>query len=189
MERRSLPASHAGPRSRLARRRRIPLLLPALLVALLLALAWRGRGRPHVPTWGLMFHPFGTPVDYQTCGFHTGQDWFSWPGAPIFAIAAGTVVHVGPLWLDGPGQGRGPQAIVIDHGGYLSTYSHNREALVQPGQQVRRGQRIAELGSEGFSRGPHLHLERVMPPFTGDWRQPFVGCRSYVDPGREWGWF
>lgn len=172
--------------------RRRPRALALLLLigaAALAALAYRGRGRPHIPTYGLMFHGFGEPVDYQTCGFHTGQDWLAWPGAPIFAIEAGTVVHVGPLWLDGPGKGRGAHAIVIDHGGYLSTYGHNRKALVTIGQVVRRGQRIAELGSEGYSRGPHLHLERVMPPFTGDWRQPFVGCRSYVDPGEEWGWF
>jgi murein DD-endopeptidase MepM/ murein hydrolase activator NlpD len=136
-----------------------------------------------------MFAAFGVPVDYQTCGFHTGQDWFAPPGARVFAIEDGMVVHVGPLWLDGPGQGRGPNAIVVDHGAWVSTYSHNRRSRVRPGQPVRRGDAIAELGSEGFSRGPHLHLELVAGDFSGDWRRPFEGCQVYMDPGDVWGCF
>ncbi|MBK7782119.1 MAG: M23 family metallopeptidase [Ardenticatenia bacterium] len=167
------------------------LLLTALIAAFFILLQQLdlSRDRPHIPVYGVMGFAFGEPVDYQTCGFHTGQDWFAAPGASIFAVADGTVVYVGPLWLDGPGEGRGPHAIVIDHGGFLTTYSHNRAALVAVGDQVTRGQHIAELGSEGFSRGPHLHLEKVLPPFTGDWRQPFESCRAYVNPGDVWGWF
>jgi murein DD-endopeptidase MepM/ murein hydrolase activator NlpD len=171
------------------RRSRLPLIVAALAALIVLSQLAGARDRPHLPVYGVMGFGFGEPVDYQTCGFHTGQDWFAAPGADIFAIADGTVVYVGPLWLDGPGEGRGPHAIVIDHGGFLTTYSHNSEALVTAGERVARGQHIAELGSEGFSNGPHLHLEKVMPPFTGDWRAPFGGCRAYVNPGDLWGWF
>jgi murein DD-endopeptidase MepM/ murein hydrolase activator NlpD len=165
----------------------------AVAVAITLALCgawlWRTRGAPHVPTWGLMGAGFGQRVSYQNCGFHTGQDWFAPPGTPVFAVADGTVAYVGPLWLDGPGQGRGPYAIVLDHGGVYTTYSHNQRALVRAGETVRAGQRIAELGDEGYSGLPHLHLEKVVVPWTGDWQQPFPGCTGYVDPGGDWRWW
>lgn len=168
-------------------RRSFPLLvvIGALLVVAGVVLL-RSRGWPHIPTYGLMLQPFGTPIRYQECGFHTGQDWFAPAGTPVFAIADGIVEYVGPLWLDGDGVGRGPYAIVINHGDFYSTYSHNQVALVEPGQSVRRGERIAELGAEGYARGPHLHLEIVTAPWSGDWRHPFDGCDAYRDPGLLW---
>ena len=78
---------------------------------------------------------------------------------------------------------------VLDHGGVYTTYSHNQRALVEAGEVVRAGQRIAELGDEGYSGLPHLHLEKVVVPWTGDWRQPFTGCTGYVDPGADWRWW
>jgi murein DD-endopeptidase MepM/ murein hydrolase activator NlpD len=164
------------------------LLLVAVLAVLLGAWLWQTRHEPHVPTYGLMLHPFGQEVSYQSCGFHTGQDWFGLPGTPIFAVADGLVVYVGPLWTEGPNVGRGPHAIILDHGRYYTTYSHNQAALVRPGQSVTEGQPIAELGDEGFSGLPHLHLEKVIAPWTGNWRQPFEGCAGYVDPGQAWRW-
>jgi murein DD-endopeptidase MepM/ murein hydrolase activator NlpD len=160
------------------------LLVVGLLV--LPPLAERLRGRPHMPTYGLMLHPYGAAVRYQTCGFHTGQDWFGPVGMPVFAVEPGEVVYVGPLWARGEGVGRGDHAIVLDHGDYYTTYSHNRAALVEVGDRVERGQRIAELGDEGYSGAPHLHLEMVLAPFTGDWQRPFDGCAGYVDPGGRW---
>jgi murein DD-endopeptidase MepM/ murein hydrolase activator NlpD len=133
-----------------------------------------------------MLFGFGHSVDYQGCGFHTGQDWFAPSGTPVYAIEDGTVVHVGPMWATGPGVGRGNHAVIVDHGAYRTTYSHNRSADVLVGDRVRRGDVIGEIGSEGFSRGPHLHLEKVTGAFTGDWREPFIGCDVYIDPGRFW---
>lgn len=167
--------------------RALPLLL---VVALLGALnLYRDMQQwPHIPTRGVLFHPFGTPVDYQSCGFHTGEDWGGYQGAPIYAIEAGEVVYVGPLWLAGPGMGRGDHSIVLyhPHGDYYTTYSHNSVALVQPGERVARGQQIAEMGSEGYAGGPHLHLEKVTTPFTGNWQEPFVGCDGYVRPSARY---
>lgn len=165
---------------------RLVLLLIALLLAVELSLS---RDRLHVPVRGLMGHAFGVPVSYQTCGFHTGQDWFAPSGSTLYAIADGTVVHVGPMWMQGEGVGRGDRAIIIDHGGWYTSYGHNRSVRVAVGDAVQRGQAIGEVGSEGFAGGPHLHFEMVIAPFTGDWQEPFEGCDAYVDPGDVWGWF
>ena len=132
---------------------------------------------------------FGREVDYQSCGFHTGQDWFAPSGTPVYAIQAGTVVYRGPLWVSGPGVGRGDHALIIQHEGYVTTYSHNKIAMVEVGDEVERGQVIARIGREGYAGGPHLHLEKVRGSFSGDWEKPFHGCGVYLDPGDEWGHF
>ncbi len=145
-------------------------------------------GLPHIPTRGIMLYGYGIPVDYQSCGFHTGQDWFAPVGTPVYAVEDGTVVWVGPLWLSGVGVGRGENSIILFHeaGGYYTIYGHNERALVAVGDDVERGQQIAEIGDEGYAPSPHLHLEKVVTPFTGDWTNPFIGCDSYVNPGDEW---
>lgn len=84
---------------------------------------------------------------------HEGVDFPGDTGTPVFAAAAGMVI-VSEVH---PGYGN---LIEIDHGKGLTTrYAHCSRLLVQPGVFVRRGQKIAELGSTGRSTGPHLHFE------------------------------
>ncbi|MBX9848716.1 MAG: M23 family metallopeptidase [Rhodocyclaceae bacterium] len=84
---------------------------------------------------------------------HEGVDFSAAPGTPIFAAAAGIVINVE----------RHPQygnLIEIDHGNDISTrYAHASDIYVQNGALVKRGQKIAAVGSTGRSTGPHLHFE------------------------------
>jgi murein DD-endopeptidase MepM/ murein hydrolase activator NlpD len=84
---------------------------------------------------------------------HTGLDFPAEPGTPMAASAAGVVLDT--AWH--PEYGR---LVEIDHGnGLLTRYAHCLKVHVKPGEMVRRGQVIAEVGSSGRSTGPHLHFE------------------------------
>jgi len=82
-----------------------------------------------------------------------GIDFIADTGTQIVAAAAGIVVTAE----------RHPQygnLIEIDHGNDLITrYAHASKLLVKQGALVKRGQKIAEVGSTGRSTGPHLHFE------------------------------
>ena len=50
--------------------------------------------------------------------------------------------------------------VEIDHGyGYVTRYGHASKLLVRLGQQVTRGEVVAQVGSTGISTSPHLHYE------------------------------
>lgn len=74
-------------------------------------------------------------------------------GQPVLAASDGSVVYAGS-GLRGYGE-----LIIIKHSDtYVSAYGHNRRLLVQEGQQVKAGQKIAEMGSTGTDR-VKLHFE------------------------------
>jgi murein DD-endopeptidase MepM/ murein hydrolase activator NlpD len=98
--------------------------------------------------FGVRFHPV-----FKVNRMHTGVDLAAPTGSPIVAANDGVVLRA--EWNGGYGN-----CVVIDHGGGIATlYAHASRILVKKGQQVKKGQTIALIGSTGTSTGPHLHFE------------------------------
>ena len=84
---------------------------------------------------------------------HEGIDVAARRGTLIHAAEDGRVIHSGRLGDYG-------KVVIVRHGGnYRSVYAHADRTHVKRGQKVRKGQKIAEVGSTGRSTGPHLHFE------------------------------
>lgn len=104
---------------------------------------------------GDMGSAFGWRIDpfTGTSALHTGLDFQSALGTPILAAAGGVVVTQEFHAAYG-------NMIEIDHGNDLVTrYAHASKTHVKRGDLIKRGQKIAEVGSTGRSTGPHLHFE------------------------------
>ena len=87
--------------------------------------------------------------------FHKGLDIAGAHGSPVYATADG-IVNIASYYY---GFGR---YVLIDHGyGLKTAYGHNSMLLVQAGQQVKKGQVIAYMGSSGVSTGTHVHYEVI----------------------------
>jgi Peptidase family M23 len=103
---------------------------------------------------------------------HTGLDFPSDTGTAILAAAGGIVVtqefH--------PSYGN---MVEVDHGNELVTrYAHASRVLVKKGDLVKRGQKIAEVGTTGRSTGPHLHFEVLV---EGVYQDP----QKFLTAGRQ----
>lgn len=84
---------------------------------------------------------------------HGGTDIAAPYGTPIVAANSGVVIFSGWHYSYG-------NYVIIDHGGGIATlYGHSSKLLVGKGQAVSRGDRIALVGSTGYSTGNHLHFE------------------------------
>ena len=103
------------------------------------------------------FGPRTDPISGES-SYHHGTDWAAPDGTAIFALADGVVTYAG--MVDGySGQ------ITIEHtiGGekiatkYIHMWAHGIH--VTAGDRVIAGQHIGEVGSSGYSTGPHLHFQ------------------------------
>ena len=107
------------------------------------------------PTTGVVTSPYG--LRWGGSDFHPGIDIANDMGTAIVATADGVVDFAG--WNSG-GYGN---MVDIDHGnGIMTRYGHASQVVVSAGQQVKRGQLIAYMGSTGFSTGPHCHYEVII---------------------------
>jgi hypothetical protein len=124
-----------------------------------------------VPQSGTVTFPLPAGSWVKTSGFgyrvhpishvrklHAGTDYSAPDGTAILAAADGKVTHAGPA------SGYGNLILIthtIDGQTISSAYGHmwDGHLYVQPGDSVPAGQHIADVGSNGYSTGPHLHFE------------------------------
>lgn len=105
------------------------------------------------PSMQWLWPTAGKVVDGFDAPRNKGIDIGGSEGEPVVAAADGEVVHVGSAL-----RGYGNLVIIRHTGDYVTAYGHNRKILVSQGQQVKRGQQIAELGRTDSDR-PKLHFE------------------------------
>lgn len=112
-----------------------------------LHLSWPLRGSI-TSGFGYRTHPFSGKKRFH-CGLDIGADI----GTPVRASGDGKVIYSG--WKDQYGY-----LVVIQHvNNYLTVYAHNSRLLVENGETVDRGQKIALSGKTGAVTGAHLHFE------------------------------
>jgi len=89
--------------------------------------------------------------DEITSSRHSGLDLAAPEGTDIFACNSGNIVLAKNMILTG-------NTIIIDHGlGLYTSYYHLSSMDVEEGDFVQKGDSVGEIGSTGFSTGPHLH--------------------------------
>jgi murein DD-endopeptidase MepM/ murein hydrolase activator NlpD len=121
---------------------------------------------------------FGFRIDPINGGsaLHTGLDFQADTGTPILAAAGGVVVTQ-------EYHGAYGNMVEIDHGNDLVTrYAHASATFVKKGDLVKRGQKIAAVGTTGRSTGPHLHFEVLVQGVPQD-PQKFLSAGEKVPTG------
>lgn len=98
--------------------------------------------------FGLRFHPV-----LHRYRFHAGVDIANFKNTEVLAAADAVVMFAGHE------KGYG-NLVILDHGnGFETVYGHAEDILVSAGEEVKKGQLIAGMGSTGVSTGDHLHFE------------------------------
>ena len=131
----------------------------------------------HPVASGNLGSSFGWRIDPINGGsaLHTGLDFQASTGTPIVAAAGGVVVtqefHVAY-----------GNMVEIDHGNDLITrYAHASQVHVKKGDLVKRGQKIADVGTTGRSTGPHLHFEVLVQSVPQDPQKFLTAGQSMVN--------
>ncbi|MBN1293899.1 MAG: peptidoglycan DD-metalloendopeptidase family protein [Candidatus Latescibacteria bacterium] len=110
--------------------------------------------------------------------YHSGLDFGGVEGmVDVLAATDGLVVSKAGAVLDGhredtPVRPRYDVIYLLDDRGWYYRYSHmkSHETNVIPGERVKMGQKLGELGKEGASGGwSHLHFEIIARQPSGKW--------------------
>ncbi|MEK6805905.1 MAG: M23 family metallopeptidase [Pseudomonadota bacterium] len=157
--------------NQLSDRERQMRVLEDLLLASRLQKQVRPSGWPIEPGW--VSSGYGMRIDPFTGlrAYHAGVDFAAPVGSDVLSVASGIVTDVGERFGYGV-------LVEINHGnGYTTRYGHNSSAAVKVGDQVRKGQAIARIGSTGRSTGPHVHFEVML-------NGKVVNPAQYIDAAR-----
>ena len=88
-------------------------------------------------------------------------DWFGWQRDVLSPCTCEvTQVHINPV-VNQPGimgQGRASSVILKREDGVMFVLAHIDKPKVQAGDQVVAGQALAQVGNNGYSRSPHIHI-------------------------------
>lgn len=139
----------------------------------------RYAARPSIyPTEGYISSGFGQrrwhPILHRVRP-HDGLDIAAARGTPIVATAEGRVRYVGRKG----GYGR---TVEVDHGhGIVTRYAHTSKTLVQWGDTVQRGDKIAEVGDTGLTTSSHLHYEVLVKGVPKDPRTYIIDGSAIPD--------
>jgi len=98
--------------------------------------------------FGLRKHPI-----FGILKYHEGIDLKQRYGAPVRAACDGRVIYAG--WAEGYGN----LVILKHHKGFTTYYGHLSKIRVKVGMWVYKGQIIGNVGTTGWTTGPHLHFE------------------------------
>ncbi len=101
--------------------------------------------------YGYRQDPFGSGVE-----FHKGIDLGENKGAEIYAVNDGTVE------ISQYSNSYGNYLVINHGGGFKTLYAHCSENLKKVGDKVKKGEKIALVGSTGRSTAPHLHFEIIL---------------------------
>ncbi len=102
---------------------------------------------------GIITSTFGIRYLGASKDFHYGVDIAAIAGTPILASQSGIVTYAS--WQGGYGQ-----VVFVSHlDGSETRYAHMSRISVNEGQQISQGEKLGEVGSTGFTTGPHLHFE------------------------------
>lgn len=132
----------------------------------------------HPVASGNLGSSFGWRIDPISgrSALHEGLDFQAEHGTTIFAAAAGVVVTQEYHAAFG-------NLVEIDHGNDLITrYAHSSRVMVKKGDVIKRGQKIAEVGSTGRSTGAHLHFEVLVRGVPQD-PQKFLNAGRAIPMG------
>jgi murein DD-endopeptidase MepM/ murein hydrolase activator NlpD len=113
-----------------------------------------GRELPGTLRWPVAAGRFVRGFGSGEGGYHLAVDIAGEMGSNVRAAAPGIVGYAGDEI-----EGFGNMVMIVHPGGWVTLYGHNSVNFVVPGQRVPRGAVIAEVGSTGISRGPHVHFE------------------------------
>lgn len=134
---------------------RVPI-LAVILLPLAVQAAEIPKLRPPVEP-ACISSPFGPRVlagKPKAGTFHPGIDLPAPAGAPVLAVAPGTVIRV---------QRKGPGGIemLVQHPGFIGVYAHMgliAPAIMEGARKVEAGQKLGVVGRSGVSYGAHLYF-------------------------------